>query len=96
MKTQRFVSASRFGFQFFKRWIYGFGLWFLGIGYGFRLSVLGLWIYDFGFRFLGFGYMGSFGYWALDIWISAFGSWALNIWILAFGSWVWMYVNNFG
>ncbi|CAB4444659.1 unnamed protein product [Rhizophagus irregularis] len=68
-KSQRFGWASEerkpkdlfrlrigyigFGFQFFKRWIYGFGLWFLGIGYGFRLSVLGFGYMDFGFRFLG-------------------------------------------
>ncbi|UZO10511.1 uncharacterized protein OCT59_002092 [Rhizophagus irregularis] len=92
------VRYIGFGFRFFKRWIYGFGLWFLGIGYGFRLSVLGLWIYDFGFRFLGFGYMGffqflgvgyiDFGFRFLGVgYIGSFGYWALDIWISAFGSW---------
>ncbi|CAB4405646.1 unnamed protein product [Rhizophagus irregularis] len=57
------VRYIGFSFRFFKRWIYGFGLRFLGVEY--TGSAFGSWALDTGFDFR----LGS-----LDIWISAFSS----------------------
>ncbi|CAB4415683.1 unnamed protein product [Rhizophagus irregularis] len=58
------------------RWIYRFGLRFLGVEY--TVSAFGYWT-------LNILYVSTFGSWTLDMWVSTFGSWALDIWVLTFG-----------
>ncbi|PKY32945.1 hypothetical protein RhiirB3_451498 [Rhizophagus irregularis] len=70
------------------------------IGFSFQLNrfllVFRCWIY----RFSTFDWpeymISAFGYWALDLWVSAF-CWVLDIWISAFSSWVLdIWVSTFG
>ncbi|CAB4445334.1 unnamed protein product [Rhizophagus irregularis] len=99
-------TKIRFGFQFFKRWIYGFGLRFLGVEY--TGSAFGSWALDTDFfRFLGvwiYRFRLSVGLWIYGFRLSVLGFWIygfrllIGLWIYgfrlsnsAFGSWVWIY-----